>query len=97
MAQGGAAVLGENAGAGNGSAVAWPGGQGVFMATATFGGGTVKLQTQMRDTNGTWVDVDGASLSAAGTKVFYLGPCPIRMVATTATAVYAYAAVVKDI
>ena len=96
MAQGGASVLGENIAA-TGAAVAWPGGQGVFMATATFGGGTVKLQTKMRDANATWVDVENASLTAAGTKVFYLPPCEVRVNIATATAVYAYCGVVKDI
>lgn len=94
MAQGGRVTLCENAAA-TGSALLWPGGQGVFLAEATYGGGTVKLQT--KSPNGTWIDVDGASTTAAGTKVFYLGPCEIRVNIATATAVYAYAAVVKDI
>lgn len=91
MANGGRLTLAENATA-TGSAFNWPGGQGVFMAEATFGGGTVKLQTI--SPNGTWVDVDGAALTAAGTKVFYLGACQIRVNIATATGVYAYAAVV---
>lgn len=94
MAKGGRVTLVENASA-TGSAKQWPGGKGVFMAEATFGGGTVKLQTQTP--NGTWIDVDGASVTAAGMKVFDLGPCQIRANIATATAVYAYAAVVNDI
>lgn len=94
MAKGGRVTLVANASA-TGSALKWPGGRGVFMAEATFGGGTVKLQTQTP--NGTWIDVDGASVTAAGTKVFYLGPCLIRANIATSTAVYAYAAVTNDI
>lgn len=94
MAKGGSVVLVENASA-TGSSKQWPGGRGVFMAEATFGGGTVKLQTQ--SPNGTWVDVASASLTAAGTAVFYLPPGPVRANIATATAVYAYVAVVNDI
>jgi hypothetical protein len=94
MALGGRVTLGENIGAGNGTAAHWPGGSGNLMATATFGGGSVKLQVQMPD--GTYVDVDGVSLTAAGTKYFHLGPGLIRAVVTTASAVYVYAAVAND-
>lgn len=94
MSKGGAVVLGENLSA-TGGAVKWPGGDGVFMAEATFGGGTVKLQTQTR--NGTWIDVENASVTAAGTKYFHLGPCLVRVNIATATAVYAYASIVNDI
>lgn len=94
MAKGGAITLVENASAA-GSAVSWPGGRGVFMAEATFGGGTVTLQTQ--SPNGTWVDVENTALTAAGTAVFYLGPGPVRANIATATAVYAYAHVVNDV
>lgn len=73
---------------GNGSAASWQGGRGTFTAEATFGGGSVKLQFQTL--NGTWVDVDGLSLTAAGTKTFELPIGEIRAVATTATAAYAY-------
>lgn len=79
--------LAANASA-NGSAMQWPGGQGILMAEGTFGGGTVKLQCQSSP-QGTWLDVDGATLSAAGTKLFYLGACPVRINIATATAVYA--------
>ena len=88
MANTARATLAENASA-TGSAVLWPGGEGVFMAEATFGGGTVKLQ--MKSPNGTWIDVDGASLTAAGTKAFKAPAGEIRASIATATAVYAYA------
>lgn len=78
-----------NAGVGNGTAAQWQGGRGTFTAEATFGGGTVKLQYMTM--NGTWVDVASGSLSAAGTLAFELPIGQIRAVATTATAVYAYA------
>lgn len=92
-ALGGRVTLGENISA-TAAGVAWPGGDGVFMATATFGGGTVKLQCQMPD--GTYVDVENASLTAAGTKYFHAAPGLIRVNIATATAVYAYAAVVNS-
>ena len=88
MANGYRATLAENASA-TGSAVHWPGGEGVFMAEATYGGGTVKLQA--KSPNGTWIDVDGASTTAAGTKAFKAGAGDIRVNIATATAVYAYA------
>lgn len=79
----------ENASA-TGAAVKWPGGRGVFMAEATWGGGSVKLQ--MQTPNGTFVDIDGASLTANGTKAFDAPAGFIKAVVATATAVYAYAA-----
>ena len=73
-----------------GSAVAWPGGRGLFSAEATWGGGTVKLQ--FKSANGTWIDVGTAStLTANGIVGFELPMCQIRIDVTTATAVYAYA------
>lgn len=83
-------TLVENASA-TGSALLYKGGRSVFMAEATFGGGTVKLQ--MKTPNGTWVDVAGASLTAAGvTAGLYLAPGEYRANIATATAVYAYLA-----
>lgn len=62
------------------------------MATATFGGGTVKLQVLLAD-GSTWVDVAGGSLTAAGaTAVLWLPPGSYRVNIATATAVYAYLA-----
>lgn len=86
-----ALTLLSNSGAGNGSAVAWPGGAGLVTGEATWGGGNIKLQ--IRTTNGTWVDVSASAhtLSANGTFAFTLPRCQMRMVVTTSTAAYAYA------
>lgn len=81
-------TLASNASA-TGDAVAWTGGRGVFMAEATWGGGTVKLQVQ--SPRGTWLDVTSASLTANGHLSFELPAGPIRANIATATAVYAYA------
>lgn len=69
-------------------AQSWMGGSGVFTASATFGGGTVKLQFQGDD--GSWIDVGPyTTLTAAGGGVFTLPPCQIRVNIATATAVFA--------
>lgn len=68
----------------------WPGGTGIFMAEATFGGGSVKLQYKLP--NGTWQDAGpDTSLTANGGGVFELPPCNIRAAVATATGVYASA------
>lgn len=73
----------------DGSSVDWPGGTGVMYAEATWGGGTVKLQTQ--SPNGTWMDVGaGVTFTANGIGGFLLPAGPIRATCATATAVYAY-------
>lgn len=72
---------------GNGSDYPWPGGESAFMAEATFGGGSVKLQIKLPQ--GTYADITGASLTAAGMVVVNLPPGTYRAVATTATAAYA--------
>jgi hypothetical protein len=72
-----------------GSAQVWPGGKGVFMVEATWGGGTVKLQ--IINPIGTWIDVPSASFTANGIFNFDLPPGQIRANIVTATAVYAYA------
>lgn len=91
----GKVVLGENV-ATTQSGQQWKGGKGVFMSTATFGGGTVKLQIQMPDAGGTWIDVknpegNSVSLTAAGMLFFDLPAGQIRVNIATATAVYSYA------
>jgi hypothetical protein len=79
----------ENASA-TGSAKLYKGGPSTFSATATFGGGTVKLQVLLPD-GSTWVDVAGGSLTAAGmTAVLWLPQGQYRANIATATAVYAY-------
>ena len=82
-------ILAQNASA-TGGEVSWPGGEGVFMAEATWGGGTVKLQ--FKTPNGTWIDAGTeTTLTANGAGAFLLPPCLIRASIATATAVYAYA------
>lgn len=83
------AELAVNAGAGNGSAKAWPGGKGYFFGEAAWSGGNAKLQ--MMSPNGTWIDVTSASLTASGYVAFEIPAGQIRVVITTSSAVYAYA------
>lgn len=86
----GLTVLAENAGAGNGAAVRWAGGRGVFSATATWGSGSVKLQYQLPD-GSTWVDVGPeTTLTADGAGGFELPDSLVRAVVTTSTAAYAW-------
>jgi hypothetical protein len=64
------------------------GAYGVFV-TATFGGGTVKLQRLMLD-GSTYVSVASATdFSAAGGTLVNLPPGTYRFTIATATAVYA--------
>jgi hypothetical protein len=93
----GRVVLGENVSSTQ-TGVTWKGGRGMFMAVATFSGGTVKLQMLLTDGAGTanWIDVknqagSNVSLTAAGAIPFELPPCQLRVNITTATVVYAYA------
>lgn len=80
-------VLLSNASA-TGSDVFISGGMYVFMAEATFGGGTVKLQIKLPQ--GTYADVTSGSLTAAGMTVgLNLPPGSYRANVATATAVYA--------
>lgn len=87
-------VLLSNAAA-TGSSFAWPGGTGVFMAEATWGGGSVSLQYQLP--NGAWVAAGAdTTLTANGGGVFELPPCNIRAAVSVATAAYATATHVGD-
>lgn len=87
-------TLALNAGAGNGAAVDWQGGNGMLMVDATFGGGSVALQ-QMSP-SGAWLPISNLatttaiSLAANGTANFLAPAGQIRVVITTATAVNAY-------
>lgn len=81
-----AVILMEN-GTGSGSDKIVQGGHYAFMAEATFGGGTVKLQIKLPQ--GAYADVTSISLSAAGMVAGFLPPGTYRAVATTATAAYA--------
>ena len=84
------------AGSGTGNAFDWPGGDGVLDVDATFGGGSVALQKL--SASGAWLAVNHyatatpVSLTANGTANFRAAAGPLRVVATTATAVNAYAA-----
>lgn len=67
----------------------WVGGEGYLLAEATWGGGNVKLQ--QLSPNGTYLDIPSATLSANGMVAFKAPPGILKLVITTATAVYAYA------
>lgn len=86
MALAEAAVLVENASA-TGSDKTIRGGQYAFMAEATWGGGTVKLQIKLPQ--GNYADVTSASLTANGMVAVYLPAGTYRANIATATAVYA--------
>jgi hypothetical protein len=67
----------------------WAGGRGIFMVTATWGGGSVKLQYQAPD--GTWFDVGAAATLTANSMVMVeLPPGNVKVVKATATGVYAW-------
>lgn len=85
--KGGAIALLANAGTGNGADKAWQGGKTAFIAEATFGGGSIKLQIKLPQ--GTYADVTSVTLSAAGMVVTDLPPGTYRAVSATATACYA--------
>ena len=71
------------------SAAKLDGGIYTLFATATFGGGTVKVQALSND-GSTWIDVANGSLTAAGSAgPLYLPPGQYRINIATATAVYA--------
>ena len=75
-------------GTGTGSQFQWPGGRGFFDCLGTFGGGSVALQ-YLQANGTTWKTPTNGSLTAAGEFEIALPPGPVRVVATTATAVYA--------
>jgi hypothetical protein len=87
----GAATLLTNAGAGNGADVIWPGGKTALVATATFGGGNIKLQVKIDigQAAAVYADVASSTLSAAGMLNLDLPPGTYRAVVTTSTAAYA--------
>lgn len=64
------------------------GGKYLLIATATFGGGSVKLSALASD-GSTYVDIANGSLTAAGTLTADLAPGSYRLTVTTATGVYA--------
>lgn len=76
--------------AATGSAMVWPGGTGVFMAEAVWGGGSVSLEYKLP--NGAWVAAGPeTTLTANGGGVFELPPGEIRAAVSAASAVYATA------
>lgn len=87
-------ALASNASA-TGAGVDWPGGRGLLMVDATFGGGNVALE--QLSPAGKWLplNVEGTatpiSLTANGTANFAAPAGQIRAAITTATAVNAYA------
>lgn len=78
-----------NSAAATGAAFDWLGGAGYFAATATWGGGSAKLQMQLP--NDAWIDVPSVSLTANGCIAINLPKGKIRAVTVTATAAYVYA------
>lgn len=86
MASKGSVTFFSNAAAGS-SIKQWPGGKGMLIGKATWGGGSVKLQVMSGDgTN--WVDVPSSTLSADGALVVDLPLCAIKAVAATGSAFY---------
>jgi len=77
---------------GAGTGIDWPGGDGMIIAEATWGGGNVQLQILSR--NNTWVNVTYTgnaavmALTVNGTSIFRAPAGKLRAVITTATAVY---------
>lgn len=61
---------------GQSSAVYFPGGSGVLLASGTFGSGTLTVQWQ--DDAGTWFS-SSATLAAAGHVAFVLPQGPVRL------------------
>lgn len=80
-------TLAANAGAGNGASQQCEGGDYKLVAEATWGGGNIKLQ--QKTANSTWVDIASSTLSANGDLNVRLSPGEVRVVITTASAVYA--------
>lgn len=67
------------------STIEWPGGEGVFAASGTFGSGTCKLQwsADYPSAAATWLDVDRSgdtfvTFTANGSGAFDLPHCWIR-------------------
>ena len=73
-----------------GPSISWPGGPGVVSAEATWGGGTVTLQTQTP--LGTWVAVGVDTTFTANAVAGFILPkgASLRALIATATAVFVY-------
>lgn len=83
-----AVTLASNGSAGNGSAVEVESGKYMMTASATWGGGSIKLQILSKD-GSTYVDIASSTLSANGTLNIDLPKGAVRAVIATASAVYA--------
>ena len=88
MSMGKALVLASNSSATGAAQSLERGGRYQFSAEATWGGGTVKLQSMTR--NGTLIDVPTASFTANGLVIVELPPGQYVANIATATAVFAY-------
>src|SRR5689334_18157162 len=88
-------TLASNAGAGSQTGVDWPGGRGLLMVDATFGGGNVVLE--QLSPAGKWLSLNvectatPISITANGTAYFAAPAGSIRVTITTASAVNAHA------
>lgn len=87
-------ALAVNAGAGQSAGQDWPGGRGLLMVDATFGGGNVALE--QLSPAGKWLPLNvectatAISLTANGTAYFASPAGQIRVNITTASAVNAH-------
>lgn len=75
-------ILTNSGAAGASAPVVWGGGNGEFEVSGTFNGATLTLQAKNAD--GSYTDVAGTALTAAGKANFSLLPCTIRANATVA-------------
>jgi hypothetical protein len=76
-------------GSADASGMRWPGGKAMLVASATWGGGKIKLQVKSSNPSATWCDVPNSTLSADGTLTLDLPVCELKVDVTTATAIYA--------
>lgn len=77
-----------------GSAVRWPGGEGVFEVEGTWAGATVTLQ--FKTANGTWLDVGtDTTKTANGAGGFILHPCDVKATVSGGPPSALYAAVTR--
>lgn len=84
----------SNSANGTSSDFTWRGGWMAFMATATFGGGSVKLQ--ILTPAGVAIDFPSGSLSAAGVLLLHVPEGQVRAVAATGSAFYCWGIPIRD-
>jgi len=63
---------------GDSDIISWPGGVAEFQAQGDFGTGTAKVQWRM-NSDQSWTDVSGASLTSDGRASFDIGPCTLKV------------------